>query len=398
MNFASLFHPKALLWVQGRKNWRTRYRNSFQKRSKVCWMHVSSLGEFEQGRPVIEAFQQKNPEWQIVLTFFSPSGYELRKNYAYADFVAYLPADSRSNAIDFINIIQPDLVFWVKYDFWFYFLTQLKSKNIPTYLIAAKFRPEQPFFKWYGGYWFTMLQCFEHIFVQERSSLDLLQSIGLHDVTQAGDTRIDRVLSIAADLKENEIVANFCKRNQNVNTQVFVVGSSWPEDENIYLPVLQKPEFQHFRNIIAPHEPTEKYVNEFIKKQPNTLIYSKTTNQLTNHSTIIIDNIGMLNTLYHYGTIAYIGGGFGKGIHNTLEPAAYGLPIIFGPKYQKFEEAKQLIAYGGAFSIKNQAELEDILIKLQDHWFYEKSSLACKKWLNENKGATYKILKTLASF
>jgi 3-deoxy-D-manno-octulosonic-acid transferase len=412
-HIASFFNPKAQLWLQGRKDWRNQYAQKFKKKSKVMWMHVSSLGEFEQGRPLIEAFRVKNPDWQIVLTFFSPSGFELRKNYASADFIAYLPLDTASNAIDFIDLIKPDLVFWVKYDFWFNYLTILKSKGIPTYLVAAKFRSEQPFFKWYGGFWRKMLGCFTHLFVQEKVSVDLLQSIGFQSITKAGDTRIDRVIALSKT-DNDPIIAKILNTSKFVNspifenaktfskTQTLIVGSSWPEDENIYLPILQKPDFQHLRAIVAPHEPSIQYVQDFIKKHQNTVTFSSLKNGLKeeknkNNSNflLLIDNVGMLNMLYRYGDIAFIGGGFGKGIHNTLEPAAYGLPVIFGPNYQKFEEAKQLIAAGGAFSVKNQKELEEILLKLKQEDFYKNASKVCLDWLEKNSGATEVILNKI---
>jgi 3-deoxy-D-manno-octulosonic-acid transferase len=407
MKISAIFHPKARLWVQGRVDWRNQYAQKFKKTTKVFWMHVSSLGEFEQGRPIFEAFKKEHPDWQMVLTFFSPSGFEIRKNYAQADFVAYLPADTAQNAKDFIDIIQPDLVVWVKYDFWYNFLTTLKNKNIPCYLVAAKFRREQPFFRWYGHYWRQMLASFSHIFVQDDTSVFLLEKIGINEVTEAGDPRIDRVFSLAKTASPNAVVENFCAINSSNRPSILVVGSSWPADEEVYLPILQKPDFQYLRAIVAPHEPSEIYSQNFSKKYPNVWKYSKKNEETTHgrlpivieekdkNPILLIDNIGLLNTLYRYGTIAYIGGGFGTGIHNILEPAAYGLPIIFGPNYQKFGEANQLIALGGAFSIQNQTELELILQKLRKMDFYLDASETCSRWLQVNKGASDLILNHL---
>ena len=442
---AALFNPKAHLWVMGRKEWRERlaqepiivHRSSF----KILWIHAASLGEFEQGRPIIEAFRERFPHWKIVLTFFSPSGYEIRKDYPHADLVCYLPADTRQNARDFLNLIQPDLAIFIKYEFWANYLFELKKRDVPTLLVSALFRPSQPFFKWYGGLWRKMLGCFTHIFVQNELSGQLLQNIGIQNLTVAGDTRVDRVLKIAENAPLNEIVQDFVGAGSD---QVLVVGSSWEADESVILDSI-RTDTKHLKLIIAPHEPSESNVMRIVKKVENAVRYSRwfevtsprheevssqtssrmpsgemspltsevssqtssgmpfgemsppRTSEMTppQKSYLIIDNIGLLNTLYRYGTVAYIGGGFGKGIHNTLEPAAFGLPIIFGPKYEKFEEARQFVSRGGAFSIRNSEELATILFKLQDPGFYKNASDAVLAYLEENRGATGKVMAFL---
>ena len=404
IRLAAFFHPKARLWVEGRRNWREKYHAATNKQrttnnnQPTLWLHAASLGEFEQGRPVIEAFREQLPGWRIVLTFFSPSGFEIRKNYPHADFVCYLPADTRRNARDFLDLIKPDAVIFVKYEFWANYLFELKKRGTPTLLVSALFREKQPFFRWYGGFWRKMLGCFTHIFVQNQDSAKLLESIisppyrgGWGGLTVAGDTRVDRVLKIAEGAKENEVVAAFASGNTT-----FIAGSSWEADEAVFLPVFQKPDFRHWKLIIAPHEPSESNVQRICSQIENAGRYSQIPRSARNDNRVlVIDNVGLLNTLYRYGTVAYIGGGFGKGIHNTLEPAAFGLPIILGPKYEKFEEARQFVARGGAFPVTNAEELEAVLKKLQDPIFYEKASRAVRGYLEENKGATERVLSFL---
>jgi 3-deoxy-D-manno-octulosonic-acid transferase len=393
---AAPFNAKAKLWHDGRLNWRarTQAQASALANHRVIWVHAASLGEFEQGRPLIEAIKNQYPEWQIVLSFFSPSGYEIRKNYPFADLICYLPADTPENARDFIKMIQPTAAVFVKYEFWGNYLKALKNRGVPTLLISGIFRPSQPFFKWYGAFWRSMLGCFNQFFVQNEASAKLLQSVGFQNITVAGDTRVDRVLQIAEKAATNDVVATFIKEAQANERPVFIAGSSWGADEKVYLPVLQSPEFQDYKLIIAPHDPA--LLDEKITNLDHSVRYSQAQpEQVVDKRVLIIDNIGMLNTLYRYGTVAYIGGGFGKGIHNTLEPAAFGLPVIFGPKYHKFEEARQLIAAGGAFSVETSSELKDVLLKLQDKNRYQQASTAVTAWLRANEGATLKILSFL---
>lgn len=384
LRVAALFHPKAHKWVAGRRDWRTRYAAAFEKKGPVLWVHVSSLGEFEQGRPVIEGVRGKFPDWHIVLTFFSPSGYEIRKNYPHADFIAYLPVDTRHNARDFLDLIRPDAAIFVKYDFWANVLFELQRRRIPTILVSALFRKEQPFFQGYGRLWRQMLACFTHIFVQNQPSADLLRSIGFEGVTVAGDTRVDRVLASPSPSRTSGGKVGL------------IAGSTWPADEDVLLPVLHHPDFAHLRWIIAPHEPSEKHLAQLLPRILRPCVRHSQWDEMP-VEVVVVDSIGLLSALYRYGRVAYIGGGFGKGIHNTLEPAAFGLPILFGPKYEKFEEARQFVARGGAFPVRSTAELMAVLKKLEDPEEYQKASAAVTGYLEESRGATGKVLEFLES-
>jgi 3-deoxy-D-manno-octulosonic-acid transferase len=393
IHLSIFFNKKARLWVIGRRQWRERYKKAASGLAghQVLWMHVSSLGEFEQGRPIIEAFRESFPGWRLVLTFFSPSGFEIRKDYPLVDVVVYLPADTPGNARVFLDIFRPDAVIFVKYDFWANYLFRLKKLGIPTLLVSALFRPSQPFFKWYGVMWREMLGAFSHVFVQNSASQKLLQSIDYLAITVAGDTRVDRVLHLASGVQPSAKVAAFVGQ-----TPVLVVGSSWESDEHILLEVLRSGGLQHFKIILAPHEPSEQNVDRICQAFSGAVRFSRFSAEVdTKARFLVIDNIGMLNTLYQYGKIAYIGGGFGKGIHNTLEPAAFGLPIVFGPKFAKFEEARQFVAAGGAFSIQNEGELQSVLTQLHDPDFYAQASSAVLNYLQCNKGATQQTIHWL---
>lgn len=394
IHIAALFNPKARLWVQGRAKPVVPQEPSTVPRppSTVLWVHAASLGEFEQGRPVIEAFRETYPDWKIVLTFFSPSGFEVRKHYAHADLVLYLPADTRQNARDFIDQIQPDVAIFIKYEFWANYLFELKKRGVTTLLVSALFRPSQPFFKWYGGFWRKMLDCYTHIFVQDEVSRKLLQNIEIQNVTVGGDTRVDRVVKIAEGVQENEIVKTFVSHSTG---PVMIAGSTWEKDETLIFAVAKS-----WRLVIAPHAPSEPNVRRICAMAGTALRYSQSqvlTDEQTHSNTLVIDNVGLLNTLYQYGKVAYIGGGFGKGIHNTLEPAAFGLPIVFGPKYEKFEEARQFVARGGAFPVQNAEALAAVLEQLQDPVFYQKASKAVRDYLSENRGATDKLMQYCTS-
>lgn len=392
LRLAALFHPKARLWVEGRRNWRERLRQSvaaWEGSPRVFWIHAASLGEFEQGRPVIEAFRAENPAWKIVLTFFSPSGYEIRKNYPHADLICYLPIDLSSNARDFLDILQPDIAVFVKYEFWANFLHALKKRCTPTVLISAVFRHGQPFFAWYGGFWRSMLQSFQHLFVQDEASAHLLRSIQIQEVTVAGDTRVDRVMAIARQVPENTVVGPFVAQAE----RVLVIGSSWEQDEELLYPAVKASGFSKI--LIAPHEPSPSNVDRICRLVSTEGVTKYSQGPDAGARWMVIDNIGLLNTLYRYGHVAYIGGGFGKGIHNTLEPAAFGLPVIFGPKYHKFEEARQFVARGGAFSVQNSEELAAVLKQLGDETFYENASRAVLSYLEESSGATEKVMALL---
>jgi len=401
---AAPFHHKARLWVKGRRNWRSQFEGPTFDRflsSKVLWIHAASLGEFEQGRPIMEAVRVQFPEWKIVLSFFSPSGFEVRKNYPYADVVCYLPMDTHRNAADFLDRIKPDAAIFVKYEFWAHYLFALKKRSIPTLLVSALFREKQTFFRWYGNFWRQMLGCFTHFFVQDEASAKLLRGIGLENWTVAGDTRVDRVLKIAEGAAENEIAQAFSdtdwRSSRKTSPPVLVVGSSWAPDEAVLAPLFQSPDFQKSKMLLAPHEPSEANVARLCSQFKDALRYSQATPETASRTRcLLIDNVGMLNTLYRYGTVAYIGGGFGKGIHNTLEPAAFGLPIIFGPKYALFEEARQFVARGGAFCVRDPEELMTVFSKLLDPIFYQTASDAVRAYLEESKGATNRVLGFLS--
>jgi 3-deoxy-D-manno-octulosonic-acid transferase len=404
---AAIFDPKAKRWMAGRRAWRARYRADFQHiiakapDSKTLWLHAASLGEFEQGRPIIEAARAQFPDWRVVLTFFSPSGYELRRDYPLADFVAYLPADTPRNARDFLDLVKPDAVIFVKYEFWANYLFELKKRGTPTLLVSALFRPSQPFFRWYGVLWRRMLGCFSHVFVQNESSGKLLQSVGFQNFSIAGDTRVDRVLAIAATAPAHAEVAQFASTGR----PVFIAGSTWAADEAVFLPALQSPRFARWKTIAAPHEPSAKHI-EALKSQltrAHATLREAAQNaakplSIKDLDCLLIDSVGLLNTLYRYGTVAYIGGGFGKGIHNTLEPAAFGLPVIFGPRFEKFEEARQFVARGGAFVVHDAAELAASLARLEDPIFYQKASEAVRAYLAESQGATARVLGWLGEY
>lgn len=392
---ASLKSNKAKLWLTGRGNIFAKleqWRSQLPEDQKIIWMHCASLGEFEQGRPLIEKLKENSIDNKIILTFFSPSGYEVRKNYTQVDGVFYLPMDSKMNAQKFITILKPTFVLWVKYEYWFYYLIELKKKNIPVILISAVFRTSQPFFKWYGKMWKQMLSSFDKIFVQNSESVSLLQTIGFAQNTAvAGDTRFDRVIDIARkNAPFPQLLLNFVK-----NYKVIIAGSTWEEDEE---------ELVHYANanqeikfIIAPHEIDEERIADLNKLFKNSILFSQLYDSNTDVQILIIDNVGMLSSLYRLADVAYIGGGFNdSGIHNILEAAVFGKPLIFGPEYNKFIEATLLVEAGGAFSFNNALELEELLnIFLKDEVFLKNSGEICENFVYKNGGATNKIFEYL---
>ncbi len=393
IQIASLFNAKAKRWLAGRRNWRERYAREWQainpQQAPVVWVHCASLGEFEQGRPVIEQLRRDFPQVKILLTFFSPSGYEIRQHYDQADYVCYLPADMRRNALDFIELFQPTLSIFVKYEFWLHYLQTLHRRDIPTLLISAIFRKSQLFFKPYGKLFRQFLPQFRHIFVQNAASAKLLEKLELKNSSIAGDTRIDRVLQIKDNAPEFPIVAAFAN-----GRNVLVIGSSWPPDEAVLLPFINAQLPPAWKVIIAPHEIGEWHLQQIERKAQKPLLrYSSATPEnAAKAQVLLIDNIGMLSALYRYGRIAYIGGGFGAGIHNTLEPIAFGLPVIFGPKYEKFEEAVYLVKNGGAFVVENTAELAAIFQKLQPESAFQTASETAFQYVLNNKGASRAVV------
>jgi 3-deoxy-D-manno-octulosonic-acid transferase len=390
IGITSIWNNKAKLWIEGRKNIFDRLSSELESQtSKIIWFHCSSLGEFEQGRPVLEKLKSKNPNSKFLLTFFSPSGYEIRKDYKGADWVFYLPLDSKKNAKRFFDIVNPSLVVFVKYDYWYYYLIECKQRNIPLLLVSGVFRQDQPFFKWYGNLHRKMLNCFTHFFVQDKESFQLLQSININNAIVAGDTRFDRVSEIAENFKPIEEIEKFCSRSQ-----VFVAGSTWPDDEKLIKDaIVNSP---NFTIIITPHEIHKEHIDQLRSIFPDAVLFSQLMAQNSQQRTsniLIIDNIGILSRLYHYATITYVGGGFNKGIHNTLEAAVYGKPVLFGPNYKKFNEAIGLIDAGGGVCINSSTELSVILEKfINNKTELELSSKNSFDFVKQNKGATEMIL------
>ena len=389
----SLWDQKARLWLSGRKNIFDRIGNNLGVPHEKCiWVHCASLGEFEQVRPLLEEIQRVYPGYKLVLSFFSPSGYETMKDYEGAAKVTYLPIDSKANAKQFIDAISPSLVIWVKYEFWFYFLSELKQREIPVILVSGIFRDGQPFFKWYGAIWQKMLACFTHFFVQDENSVKLLAGIGIHNnVTRNGDTRFDRVLAIARQFEPLPYIKDFCGSNR-----VIVAGSTWEEDEIEMLHYVKShPEI---KIIIAPHEIDQLNLNKVKKEFANSLFYSElaANSQSMQNSlqVLIIDNMGMLSRLYRYATIAYVGGGFGMaGVHNVLEAAVYGKPVVFGPEYSKYIEASGLVEAGGGISFKHPLGLEEILDRLfGNEMELKRMEDASGNFVSSRQGATGDII------
>jgi 3-deoxy-D-manno-octulosonic-acid transferase len=387
----ALNNTKASQWTTGRAYWQSKLAIGLSTRkSKTIWIHCASLGEFEQGRPIIESIKKNYPETFILLTFFSPSGYEVRKNYALADFVCYLPADTPKQAKQFINIVQPELVIFVKYEFWLNMLEVLKQKNIPVLLTSAIFRENQIFFKWYGSLWRNALRGFKHIFVQNQESATLLASIQLKNFSIGGDTRFDRVVEIANQFIAIPQIEKFCNKKS-----VLVAGSTWIADE-ILLSKLATA-FPKWKMIIAPHEIDENHLSNLEKSFQQSCRFSALINlsekELESIQILIIDNIGMLSKLYNYANICYVGGGFGSGIHNVLEAAVYGKSVLFGPKFHKFDEAKALIKAGGAFSIQDEISLFSKFSDLKDNsvLMAQTGSIA-GNFVHQNAGATALII------
>lgn len=389
---ASIFNSKAKFFRNGRKGWEQRLRESIKKDDRIVWFHCASLGEFEQGRPVIEAFKEKYPDVKVLLTFFSPSGYEIRKSYTGADYIFYLPLDTYWNAIKFIGIVNPIATIFVKYEFWYHYLNQLKKRNIPVYIISAIFRSDQVFFKSYGGWYRKFLFTFEHFFVQNQNSKDLLASIGVNNVTVAGDTRFDRVVANAQAAKILPLIEQF-----TANSKVLIAGSTWPKDEDLIAEYF-KTNPHNLKLIIAPHEIHSQNIEKLREKFGSKSLRYTMPNEYDPEDAqiLIIDTIGILSSVYRYGTIAYIGGGFGVGIHNTLEAAVYGIPVLFGPNYQRFQEAIKQIEIGAAQSVENHNQLTDSLghyvgseIELQ------KVKEASKNFFHKNEGATITIVKSI---
>lgn len=399
---ASMFNKKAKLWIEGRKN------KNYSRFERSIWFHFASLGEFEQGRPVLERTRERHPSKKIVVTFFSPSGYEIRKDTPLADAVYYLPLDTAANVRRFIGAIDPQIAVFTKYEYWYHYFNELYRRQASLYIISGIFRPKQIFFKWYGGLHRRILGFVTHFFVQDEQSVQLLQTVGISNVTVSGDTRFDRVWANARQPKQLELIERFIQ-----GKKVFIAGSTWPEDERLiaFLPEL----YPDWKFIIAPHEISEDRISSIEDKfsLKSTELYSRLATHQTildkskshssfeslveNRAILIINNIGMLSSLYQYGKIAYIGGGFGVGIHNTLEAAAFGLPVIFGPNYSKFKEAKDLVRLECGFSIKDETELQNtVKFLVEDEARYQVISEKIKDYVQDNTGATDTIMNYIS--
>lgn len=391
LKIVALFSPKMKLFVEGRKPVFTTLEQKINPTDKTIWFHAASLGEYEQGLPVIEKIKEQFPSHKIILTFFSPSGYEVRKNNTVADVTVYLPLDTQKNAQNFLKLVHPDLVFFIKYEYWPNYLSELKKRNTKTYLISGILRKNQLFFKWYGGFYREALNTFTYFFVQNETSKKLLQQVGKTNVSVSGDTRFDRVATILEKDNSLDFISEF-----KDNTVTIVVGSSWPKDENLLVDFINSNTL-NVKFIIAPHNIKEEQIqalkNSITKK---TVLFSeKEGKNLADFDVFIIDTIGVLTKIYSYADIAYVGGGFGNsGIHNVLEPATFGVPILIGPNYSHFAEATALVNMDACVSVSNQKELNEALENLihNNDIRHEKGHM-CSTFVQMNKGATASILK-----
>lgn len=380
IHIAALFSSKAAKRALGGRRALAYLKEHIQPESEYVWFHAASLGEFEQGRPIIEQMRKVYPETKIVLTFFSPSGYEIKKNYAGADIVCYLPLDTPRNAKAFVSLVRPKKAIFIKYEFWGNLLTALHKEHVPTYLVSSIFREKQIFFHWYGGFFRRLLTCFSTIFVQDIASMKLLSSIGVTNVMVSGDTRFDRVTDIAKNAKQLPIIEGFAK-----DRPVLIAGSTWREDETLLISAFEAQ--KEYKLIIVPHEPTQANIAGITAKLNCCYACYSQTDQIkaADLDCLIIDSIGLLSSIYQYGQVAYIGGGFGNGIHNTLEPAVWGLPVIFGPNYQRFKEACELIDANGALSINSENDLKHAVAQFfQDKSAGEKAA----QYVRTHTGAT----------
>jgi len=385
------FNNKARAWINGRKNWFERLSQKITPGEKYIWIHCASLGEFEQGRPLIEAIKNAKTDFKIVLTFFSPSGYEIRKNYKYADVICYLPSDTPRNAVKFVSLVKPQIAIFVKYEFWNNYISEIRKEGIPLYLISGIFRKGQVFFRWHGAFFREILKKFTMIYVQDNLSLDLLGSIGIKNVSIAGDTRFDRVVRIARDAKKISQIEFFRGKELLV-----LAGSSWKQDEEIICGYINKYPGK-VKWVFAPHEVNMGNIERLEKLiSVNHVRFSQFSEDKSDARVMIIDNVGMLSSAYRYAYIAVVGGGFGKGIHNILEPASWGVPVLFGPNHGKFKEAADLLATGGAESFDSYESFKAILDKLlDDNILYSKAAAAAGNYVRENTGATDKIIKEI---
>ena len=402
---ASLFNEKVRKMWRGEREAFKILKQKVDPNAKYIWFHAASLGEFEQGRPLMERIRKDYPQYKILLTFYSPSGYEVRKNYEGADIICYMPVDTRLNAIRFLRLVRPVMAFFIKYEFWSNFLHILKHRNIPTYSVSSIFREDQVFFKWYGRNYAGVLKCFTRFFVQNEESKRLLEVIGITAVDVVGDTRFDRVLQIKEAAKHLPICEAFrtgVASSQSADVphhdfKVFVAGSSWPPDENIFIPFFN--EHKDWRLLIAPHVIAEEHLKLILSliKGKKVVRYTQTTpEEAAEADVLIIDCFGLLSSMYNYGDVAYIGGGFGVGIHNTLEAAVWNMPVIFGPNNKKFQEAQGLLKSGGGFEINTYEDFSDLMSSLMnDEAFLKQTGDKAGAFVAHLAGATDKVLASV---
>jgi 3-deoxy-D-manno-octulosonic-acid transferase len=386
----ALFNHKAKFWIAGRQHWATELKENIRQQKEVIWFHCASLGEFEQGRPVIEKFRKEKPEAFILLSFFSPSGYEVRKDYTEVNHVCYLPLDSHKNASLFIEIVRPSIAIFVKYEFWFNYINVLQNKGIVTYFISVNLRKNQYLFSRWGKPFLSKLRSVKHLFLQNQTTYSLLKSEGFNNISIAGDTRFDRVLELSKQKYSDEIISNF-----KADAKILIAGSTWIEDEKILSEVCEVILQENIKLIIAPHEVNTQHISQIqntFSKFNVGLFSSINKEDAHKYSILVIDSIGKLMSIYNYANYAFVGGGFGKGIHNTLEPACFGLPIYFGPIHHKFIEAKDMLKLKTAFEISDAASLKNLIL---DHYrnteIIKDITMKNKKYVLENAGATEKI-------
>ncbi len=396
IRLAALWNSKARFWVAGRRNWEQQLKNLVDPSAHYWWFHAASLGEFEQGRPLIEALKQQYPQIKIALTFFSPSGYEVRKNYPLADLVVYLPADTPRNARRFIRILNPRLVIFIKYEFWMNYLRELQRRAIPHFLVSGIFRPNQIFFRWYGTSYLSVLRGFTHFFVQNERSVRLLAENGITQVTQAGDTRFDRVFANAQQHKLVPLAESF-----GTGRFLIIGGSTWQPEEELLSRFFQEHMSDDWRLMLAPHDISESHLAAIESMFQEPVVRLSTVAEIVPESVriLIVDSIGKLNALYPYGQVAVVGGGFKTGLHNVLEPAACGLPVVFGPRYAKFSEAIDLIRAGGGQSVGNYEEFKEALMEYYRNISHlEAASRKARGMVKNGLGASEKILLFLKDF
>ena len=389
----SPFNAKARLWSSGRKGMFDRMRSTIAKGDRVVWIHVASLGDFEQGRPLVDYVKENYPDYKILLTFFSPSGYEVRKEYKNADYVFYIPADTKRNVREFLDIVNPEVVIFVKYEFWLNMLTELRKRNICTFIASAIFRRNSIFFNPFGFWWRRALHCFDTLFVQDELSKSLLAELGVTNVVVAGDTRFDRVSAIAESAEKVDVVEQF-----KGDSRLFVAGSTWGHDEEILLTLIN--ENPNIKFVIAPHEMNETRIERILREvKGGAACYTQLSGvDWSDNQVLVLDTMGLLSRVYGSAEWAYIGGGFGAGIHNTLEAAVYGLPVAFGPKYRKFKEARDLIELGVGRSVTDEDELRAWFDELKtDADYLARLSAIAKVYVGKHRGATERIVDAIFS-